>query len=148
VHTVTANRYPLAAGRELLVMVAAGRAFLTVQGLDGGCTTGPLAVHLEDVDALCRALVQETGAGLDAERVREVLRGSPGLAGYKRLRAALTGMSMARRRAAVSALQDAGEVVDRGERGRPRLYIAPKPGYSHRNPPQPVGVGTGPGGTV
>lgn len=140
---MTAKRYPLAAGRELLVMGAEGLVFLSIHGRDGACMTGTLAVHPEDVAAVCRALVQETGAGLDVERVRAALRDAPGIAGFARLRAAITGMSTTRRHAAVNALRAAGEVVDRGERGRPRLYIAPKALDSRSTPPSSVGVGSG-----
>jgi hypothetical protein len=71
----------------------------------------------------------EPGAQLaaDMERVREVLRGSPGIAGLDRLRAAISGIGMTRRRQAVKALKDAGEIADRGSRGQPRLFLADGP---------------------
>jgi len=68
-----------------------------------------------------------TQLAADQERVREVLRASPGIAGYDRLRAGVSGMGMTRRRRAVKALKDAGEIADRGPRGQPRLYLADCP---------------------
>lgn len=61
----------------------------------------------------------------DMDAVRAVLRetADTGVAGYDRLRGALTGMSMTRRRAAVQALRDADEVEDRGRSGQPRLFL-------------------------
>jgi hypothetical protein len=140
-------RYPLAAGRELRIMLAEGRVFATIHGPDGACTTGPLAVHLEDVATVCRALAQATGGELaaDMERVREVLRAAPGVPGFKRLKREVAGMSMARRREAVEALRRAGEIVDRGDCRRPRLHLASsKAGNPPSYPPSSVEVGTGP----
>jgi hypothetical protein len=139
---VTAHQLP--DGRELRVVRLHGLVVLGVHGPDG--VSGSLAIRETDLTAFAAAVTKETGAELevDQERVRSVLREQPGIAGYKRLRGALTGISMARRRAAVQALRDGGEIVDQGEPGRPRLHhVAPEPGYSHRNPPSTVEVGAG-----
>ncbi len=59
----------------------------------------------------------------DMKSARDVLRREPGLAGYDRLRAAMGGMSMDRRRTAIRALGAADEIDNRGTTARPRLYL-------------------------
>ena len=135
---MTAHRQ-LAPDRTLIVSRLDGLMVLGIRGPGDVPISGPLAVRQADAAAFLAALTQATGGELaaDMERVRAALRASPGLAGYDRLRAALVGMSMNRRRAAVSALRAAGEIDDQGERGRPRLYCASRP-------PEPAGVALSP----
>jgi hypothetical protein len=138
---MSVDRHPLAAGRDLVVSAAPGLVLLSIHA-GGRSISGPLGVRDADVEAVRAALADLPGRELaaDVERARAVLMASPGIAGYAKLRAALTGMSTARRHAAVTALRAAGEVVDRGDRGRPRLHIAPNAVYLPSTPPQTVGV--------
>jgi RecA/RadA recombinase len=74
-------------------------------------------------DAVAPGLDSANQLEVDITAAREALRKNPGVAGYDRLRAALTGMSGKRRNDAVRALKAGGEILNRGTVNQPRLYL-------------------------
>jgi len=138
---MTAHRFALEGARELVVAQQHGLVVVSVHAA-GECVSGPLALRAGDVARLRSALggLADVELAADMERVREVLRASPGIAGYDRLRGALSSMAMRRRRAAVAALRAAGEVENHGTNRRPLLHIAPKADYFASRAPSTTGV--------
>ena len=63
----------------------------------------------------------------DIGSVRLALAAHPGVAGRDNLRALVKGVSTARLRDAVRALEQAGEIENRGNAKRPRLYLRSNP---------------------